>query len=218
MRLIALLLFASLSSVTMATPELEAWEIDKQHTSVSFDIGHLGISKIRGSMMVDSGSLKANPQDLTKTELDVKIDVNTLNTGVPARDTHVKSNDFLSAATHPYITFKSTAVREDKAANKIFIDGNLTIKGVTKNITLTASPISEEVRLPKDGKEKVIRATTATTSINRYDFGVDYGKATGANKMMAKLIDGGVGQNIDITIHTEFFKVVPKGTATAKTN
>lgn len=211
------LLFASLSSIAEggAKQDLEAWEVDKQHTSVSFDIGHLNISKIRGSMAVETGALKADPKDLSKTELDIKIDVNSLNTGVPTRDTHVKSDDFLSAAKFPQITFKSVAVREDKTANKILIDGDLTIKATTKRVTLTAKPISEEVRLPKDGNEKVVRATTATTSINRYDFGIDYGKATGANKIMAKMIDGGVGQVIDITIHTEFFKVVPKDQATA---
>lgn len=191
----------------------ESWELDKQHNSVSFDIGHLGISKIRGFMMLENGSLKTDPNDVLKTEIEVKIDVNSLNTGVPMRDNHVKSDDFLSAEKFPYISFKSTGVREDKAKGKLYIDGDLTIKGKTKKVTLETNPISEEIRMPKEGNVKVVRATAATTTINRYDFGIDYGKVNDKQNLLSKIVDGGVGQQIAITIFTEFFKIVPSSSA-----
>lgn len=206
MRRIILLLAVTMSAVSTWAAEKkdnsQTWKIDPNHTSVSFDIGHLGISKVRGLMNVSAGSIKANADDISKAEINVSIDVKTLNTNVAARDNHVKSDDFLSAEKFPFITFKSTAVREDKAKQKVFIDGDLTIKGVTKKITLEANPLSEEVRMPKDGKEKIIRAMIATTSINRYDFGIDYGRAD--KSVVGKLIDGGIGREITISISSEF--------------
>lgn len=202
-----LLLFIALTTAFSICAEkpsnFETWEIDRNHTSVSFDIGHYGISKVRGLMNVDNGSIKANPDDISKTEISVTLDVKSLTTNVTARDNHVKSDDFLSAEKFPTITFKSTAVREDKAKQKVFIDGDLTIKGITKKITLTANPLSEEVRDPRN-QEKIVRAMIATTTINRYDFGIEYGKDK--KNAVNKLVDGGIGQEIVITISSEFKK------------
>lgn len=194
-------LFSAFSS--FAAPETsETWDIDKNHTSVSFDVGHLGISKVRGLLNVTAGSITTDPKDLSKTTLEVTIDANSLNTAVAARDKHVKSADFLDTATYPTITFKSTAVREDKAKHKIYIDGNLTLKGKTNKVTLEANPISDEVKLNKDGTEKIVRATLASTTINRYDYDINYGK----NDPLSKLVDGGISKEITISISTEFIK------------
>lgn len=206
-----------LSTLSFAK-DLEQWEIDKQHSFVTFTIGHLGISKVVGTLAVNEGSIKTNPQDVTQSQLDVKIDVKSLNTGVQARDQHVKSDDFLSAEKFPSITFKSLAVREDKTSKKLSIEGDLTVKGKTRRVILEADPISDEVRLPKDGAEKVVRATKATLSINRFDYGIEYGKtATGPKKALSTIVDGGVGRDIDITIHTEFFKIVTPPPASTST-
>lgn len=206
--------FIAAASTANAKPEpQETWQIDPAHTSISFDIGHLGISTIRGAMALESGTIKTDPQDVTKSSLDIKIAVSSLNTGVTARDMHVKSEDFLEADKHPFITFKSISVRENPSDKKLLIEGDLTIKGTTKRVSLVANPISEEVRLPKEGSEKVVRATTAYTTINRYDFGVDYGKA---KNPLTKMLDGGVGKDITITIHTEFFKMMPTTGTTGK--
>jgi polyisoprenoid-binding protein YceI len=207
MRKIIAILTLCNATALFSEGNLQTFEVDKQHTSVSFDIGHLGISKVRGSMLVDSGTIKGDPKDLTKTSLEIKISVNSLNTNVTMRDKHVLSEEFLAAEKFPFITFKSTAVKEDKAKGKLFIDGDLTIKGKTKKITLEASPISEEVRIPKDGKIKIVRATSASTTINRYDFGIDYGKVADKQDPMSKLLDGGVGREISITILAEFFRI-----------
>lgn len=186
----------------------ETWQIDKMHTSVSFDVGHLGISTVRGFMSVDTGSVKVESENPAKAQIEVKMDVNSLNTGVNARDAHLKGDDFLSVEKFPYITFKSVAVREDKTLKKIFIDGDLTIKNITKRITLTAQPISDEVRLPKENTIKIVRATAATAIINRHDFGVDYGINNGKNGIVSKLVDGGISREIKINIFTELYKTI----------
>ncbi len=193
-------------SLFSSNNSLEAWEIDKQHTLASFTIGHLGISRVPGLMNIESGELKVDPNAVASAEFEVKMDVRSLTTGVLARDNHVKSKDFLDVEKFPYINFKSTAVREDKANNKMLIDGILSIKDKTKTITLVANPISEEVRLDKNGGTKIVRGTVATTKINRYDFGIDYGKSTGEASVLSKIIDGGVGQEIEIFISIELVK------------
>lgn len=193
-------------SLFSANINLETWEIDKQHTLASFTIGHLGISRVPGLMNIESGELKVDPNNIASADFEVKMDVRTLTTGVSARDNHVKSKDFLDVEKFPYIKFKSIAIREDKANNKMLIDGNLTIKDKTKSVTLIANPISEEVALDKNGMSRIVRGTVATTKINRFDFGIDYGKSTGEPSLLSKIIDGGVGQEIDIFISIELVK------------
>lgn len=188
----------------------EIWEIDNNHTSVSFDVGHLGISKVRGLMNTTSGSIRVDPKDILSAAIEVTLDVKSLNTMVPKRDAHVKSADFLDAEKFPTIQFVSTAIREDKALKKLFIDGNLTMKGKTKKVTLESSPISEEVRQEMGGKTRIIRAALASTTINRFDFGIDYGKG--------KPIDGGVSKDITITISAEFAKKDDVGAVQVKTS
>lgn len=202
---LAMLLIGSYSLFS-AHNNLETWDIDKQHTLASFTIGHLGISRVPGLMNIESGELKVDPNAITSAEFEVKMDVQSLTTGVLARDNHVKSKDFLDAEKFPTIKFKSTAVREDKVHNKMLIDGILSIKDKSKAITLIANPISEEVQLDKNGGSKIVRGTVATTTINRFDFGIDYGKSTGDASLLSKIIDGGVGQEIEIFISIELVK------------
>jgi polyisoprenoid-binding protein YceI len=206
-RLFYAILLTSSLSLFASKNNLETWKLDEQHTSVSFDIGHFGISKIRGLMSIESGELKVDPKNLSTSELEVKINVNSLNTMVAARDTHVKSKDFLDAEKFPFIVFKSTGVREDKINNKMYIDGTLTIKDKTKPVTLLAEPISEEVRIDKNGGQKIVRGTLASATINRLDFGIDYGTRSPAAAILSKIVDGGVGREITISISTELAKM-----------
>lgn len=116
---------------------------------------------------------------------------------------HVKSKDFLEADKYPFIYFKSTGVRTDSVNKKMYIDGNLSIKNITKPVSLVAEPLSEEVNVGKG----LTRGVVANVKLNRFDFGVEYGKD---KTLGEKILDGGVGREISISISTELTKSEPK--------
>lgn len=197
MKLFVALVLVFISHNLLADKDI--WKFDPQHTSIGFEVGHLGISKIRGLMKLDSGELKINSNDISSAEFQVKIDARSLNTMVEARDNHVKSKDFLETETFPFITFKSSKVTEDKENNKIYIDGELTIKNKTKSVRLTADPVSEEIDIGKGATRGIV----ASTIINRFDFDVNYGKD---KNLIDKIVNGGIARDITISLSTELTK------------
>ncbi|ATE53850.1 MULTISPECIES: YceI family protein [Actinosynnema] len=148
-----------------------SWAIDPVHSDVSFTVRHLGISKVRGHFGAFEGSVVTaeNPLESTVT---ATIDATTVDTRNADRDGHLQSPDFLDTANHPKITFTSTALRAE--GEEYFIDGELTLRGVTKPVTLEV-----EVNGFGDGMSEgsKVAGFTATTSISRKDFGVTGGAA-----------------------------------------
>src|SRR5437773_4398373 len=156
-----------ISSLCLAEPQ--TWQIDPNHTASQLSMRHLGSSTVRGQFEKTSGTVVFDPSDPAKTSIDATIDATTFNSRVQMRDNDVRSPHFLDVAKYPTITFKSTRT-EVASAGKLKITGDLTIHGVTKQVTLEVEAPSQPIQDPM-GKGLRMGAT-ATTKINRNDFGI----------------------------------------------
>jgi polyisoprenoid-binding protein YceI len=163
----------------MSTPTINipgyvtgTWTIDPIHSDVSFIVRHLGVSKVRGQFNTFSGEIVTaeNPLDSTVT---ATIDAGSFHTRQDQRDAHVKSEEFLHVDEHPEVKFVSTGIRQN--GEDFLLDGELTIRGVTKPVTLELE-INGFATGP-DGSP--ILGISASTTVSRKDFGV-HGGAAGA--------------------------------------
>lgn len=146
------------------------WKIDAAHSEADFSIKHMAISTVHGTFRGVAGVIKYDPADVAKSGVEATIDVASVDTGVAQRDGHLKSPDFFDVAKFPTMTFKSTSVT--KASDHYDVAGNLTLHGVTKPVVLRLeNPGKEEPGM--DGKS-VHRGFSATTTINRKDFGLTW--------------------------------------------
>ncbi|MDO8733204.1 MAG: YceI family protein [Actinomycetota bacterium] len=143
------------------------WMIDPVHTHVGFVIKHMMVSKVRGNFDTFSGEIVAADNPLEST-VSVSIDAKSINTGNTMRDDHIRSADFFDAENHPTLTFTSTGIRQ--AGEEFFIDGDLTIRGVTKAVSLK----TETPEFAQISPEKFKAGFSATAEITRTDFGVNY--------------------------------------------
>jgi polyisoprenoid-binding protein YceI len=145
------------------------WTIDPVHSDVAFVVRHLGVSKVRGRFNTVSGTIVtgANPHESSVTATIVADSIDTKN---EQRDGHVKSADFLDVEAHEHLTFTSTAVRID--GEDIEIDGELTLHGVTKSVTLTGDLGGFGAGQAEGSK---VLGVSAGTEIKRGDFGVGVG-------------------------------------------
>lgn len=175
-----------------ATP---TWQIDPQHSSAQFSVRHMAISTVRGAFSKVTGTIVLDDKDITKSTVDVTIDVSSVDTREPARDNDLRSDRFFDAAHYPTMTFKSRKV-EQLAPGKLKVTGDLTIRGTTKEVVLEVEGPTAPI---KDPWGNLRAAASATTKINRQDFGV---------KWNATLDNGGVvvGDDVSITIDAEMIK------------
>jgi polyisoprenoid-binding protein YceI len=182
----------TLSMILMALPLAAAeYTIDSAHSAASFSVRHMMVSNVRGHFSKVTGKVVYDPANVAATKVNAVIDVTTIDTREPKRDGHLKSPDFFDAAKFPTMTFESTKVW--KAGNGLKVEGNLTLRGTTKPVVLDVEGPSAEV--PTQGGGKMFGAT-ATTKINRKDFGLTWSRA---------LETGGVavGDEVAITIDLE---------------
>jgi len=146
------------------------WKIDPMHSEADFAIKHMAISTVHGSFHGLSGVVTFDPANLAKSSVEATIPVDTVDTGVVPRDNDLKSPRFFDAAQFPTMTFKSTSVH--KAGDHYDVTGDLTLHGVTKPVVLKLEePGKEEIGMDK---KSVHRGFTATTTINRQDFGLAF--------------------------------------------
>jgi polyisoprenoid-binding protein YceI len=187
------------AALTLPASATTTWQIDPAHTAASFAVKHLMISTVRGEFKGITGNVNWDDQDITKSTVDVTIDAKTVDTSEPQRDNDLKSEKFFDVAKYPTITFKSRKV-EQVSIGKLKVTGDLTIHGITKEAVLDVEGPSASVKDPW-GNTRV--AISATTKVNRQDYGVKWN----AN------IDGGgvvVGDDVNITIDLEMIKKVAK--------
>jgi polyisoprenoid-binding protein YceI len=175
------------------------WQIDPAHTAAQFSVKHLAISTVRGGFSNVKGMITLDDADVSKSTVDVTIDVSTVDTRQPDRDKDLKSDKFFDVAHYPAMTFKSKKV-EQAGAGKLKITGDLTIRGTTKEVVLDVEGPTAPVKDPW-GNQRA--AATASTKINRQDFGV---------KWNAAMDNGGVvvGDEVAITIDVEMVQQAPK--------
>jgi polyisoprenoid-binding protein YceI len=188
-------LAATLSLPAAATTS--SWQIDPNHSSAQFAVRHLGLSTVRGAFTKVNGAIQFDDKDITKSSVDVTIDAASVDTRVEGRDKDLRSDHFFEVEKYPTLTFKSTKV-EQVEVGKLKVTGDLTIHGVTKQVVLDVEGPTAAVKDPW-GNQRA--AASATTKINRQDFGV---------KWNAKMDNGGwvVGDDVAITIDVE---MVQKG-------
>jgi polyisoprenoid-binding protein YceI len=148
------------------------WKIDPAHSRAHFVIRHMMITNVRGGFSGVQGTVVYDPADLSSSSVDVTIDKNTLSTGDPTRDTHVKSADFLDVEKYPTIAFKSKKITKDGDDLKVI--GDLTLHGVTKEVALNVEGPTEE---QKDPYGNIRVGGSATTKIKRSDFGLTWNAA-----------------------------------------
>jgi polyisoprenoid-binding protein YceI len=147
--------------------QTSTWTPDKAHSEVDFSILHMSLSKVHGRFGLSSGQISWNEADVTKSTVNMTIDVATVDTGVSPRDNDLKGASLFDVAQFPTATFVSTSVA--KASNGLTVTGNLTLHGVTKPVTLQVQgpmgPIPGMDHKPHAG-------FSATTTISRTAFGV----------------------------------------------
>jgi polyisoprenoid-binding protein YceI len=144
------------------------YNFNKAHSFINFKVKHMGLIEVPGFFRDFTGTVNYNAKDVSKSTVEFKAMATSVDTGVSARDNHLRSKDFFEVETFPELTFKSTKV--EKKGKQWMVTGDFTMKGVTKPISF---PFDVAGILPqKDGAKMGI---TADTSINRRDFGVSYG-------------------------------------------
>lgn len=147
--------------------QTSTWTPDKAHSEVDFSILHMSLTKVHGRLAVSGGQLTWNEPDITKSSVNMTIDVNSVDTGVGPRDSDLKSAELFDVSQFPTATFVSTSVA--KSSNGLTVSGNLTLHGVTKPVTLQVEgPVGP---IPGMGN-KPHAGFSATTTISRAAFGI----------------------------------------------
>jgi len=173
------------------------WAIDPVHSEVSFVVRHMMVSKVRGRFDTFEGTI-ITAEDPLKSSVTASVDLNSINTGAPQRDDHIRSADFFEVEKHPTMTFTSTEVRAD--GDGLLLDGDLTLKGVTKPVTFNLEV--NGFGLDAYGGTRV--GFSATTEINRHDWGVSFnGPIPG--------VPGGVAVSEKVTVTLEIEGVLQQG-------
>ncbi len=186
------LVFVLALAVASAQAAETAYQLDPPHSSVGFAVKHLTVSTVRGGFGEFSGSFNVNEADFTKSSFEVRVKTASINTQNERRDNHLRSPDFFDVANHPEIVFKSKRI--EKSGDGYVAVGDLTIRGVTKEVPLrfnAAGPI-------RMGNRSVIGVEGSTT-VNRQDFGVSWNRS----------LDGGglvVSDDVRIDISVELVK------------
>lgn len=165
------------------------WNIDKAHSSVSFTVKHLVISKVRGSFGDFSGVINFDGKDLAGSSVEMKVVVGSIDTDNKNRDDHLRGADFFNVEKYPEMTFKSTKVIKGEG-DSFKLVGNLTIKDVTKEVTFDCeyNGSAEFMGTQKAG-------FSAKTTIDRQDFGITWSKALDSGGLV---VDNDVVINIEI--------------------
>jgi len=171
---------------------LVKWEFDYVHSGIDFTVRHLLVSKVRGRFTRWTGSFAFDEEDISKSNVEVSIDVASVDTNESSRDTHLRSGDFFDAEAHPKMTFESRRV-EPKGSDLLLVTGDLTLRGVTKEVQLH---VERGGVMAKDPWGKRRAGFVATTKINRKDFGVSFNQT---------LDQGGLalGEEVAIAIEIE---------------
>lgn len=163
-------------------PQEGNFTVDPVHTCVGFDIGHLGLSRVQGRFSKLVGSLHADAKDIAKSSVNITIDASSIDTAVAPRDADLRSPNFFDVAKYPELTFASTSVRKNKSG--FIAVGNLTIKGVTKPVTIrfkVYGPIKDPW-----GKTR-IGVVAEPLVIHRSDFGMTYDADTVSDDVTIRL-------------------------------
>ena len=191
-----------MTTATTTTPSgVTTWSIDASHTEVGFAVRHLMISTVRGRFAGVAGSVSLDEGNPRSARLDVTIDVNSIDTRQEQRDAHLRSSDFFDVAQFPTMRFVGSKIEGDITGD-FTVGGELTIRGVTRPITLEAT---SEGRGPDPwGSERA--GFSAKGKVNRSEFGLTWNQVLEAGGVT-------VGDEIKISIDVELVRQKESGSA-----
>ena len=174
------------------------YKLDPAHSVIGFTIRHNELNLVSGRFKDFTGTIHFDDKDVTRSAVEFKAKTESIDTGVEARDKHLRTADFFEVAKYPELTFKSTRV-ERKGKDRYVLYGDLTIKGVTRQVALPFT-ITGAI---KDGRGNTRIGIAAQTTIDRRDYGITWGHA---------LAGGGfdVGHDVTIDLHLEAMQPAPK--------
>jgi polyisoprenoid-binding protein YceI len=175
------------------------WKVDASHSKLGFSVVHAMVSETEGKFKVFDGSAESKTEmDFTNANINFSADVNSINTEDAKRDGHLKSADFFDAEKFPTITFKSTGMKLDgKGKTSYFLEGDLTMHGITKKVALNAIGAAKTV---KDPYGNIKNGFKVTGVISRKDFGLTWNAALEAGGVM-------VSDEVTINLNIELNKV-----------
>ncbi len=172
----------------------QTWKIDGAHSTAGFAVRHMMVSNVKGSFGKVEGTIVYDGTNVGAVQAEATIDTTTITTNNEKRDAHLRSPDFFDAAGHPTITFKSRRA-EPAGQGKFRLVGDLTMRGKTKEVVLDVEGPTDPVTV--QNSQRI--GATATTTLNRQDFGVNWSRA----------MDGGgyvVGDEVKVTLELELIK------------
>jgi len=170
------------------------WGVDNVHSNVDFTVNHLVISQVNGSFSDYSGSIKNEGDSFESAQVEFNIKTSSISTNNEMRDNHLRSDDFFNAEEYPEITFKSNNI-EKTADSSYNINGDLTIRDVSKPVTFTAKIGG----IAKDGYGNTKLGLRVSTTINRFDYNLKWNQLTEAGGVT-------VGKEVDINANLQFAK------------
>lgn len=176
-------------------PTATTWKIDPAHSAAEFKVKHMMISNVKGKFTGIDGQLTLDDANVTLSAIQASIPVASLSTGDEQRDGHLKSADFFDAEQFPTLGFKSTGV-EKTGADELAVTGELTMHGITKSVTFAVDGPSAP---GKDPWGNLRIGLSATTKINRKDFGLTWNAALETGGVL-------VGEDVAITLDIQFIK------------
>ncbi len=188
-------LFAAVALVAPGLAFAAQYDIDPSHSQAQFTVRHMMVTNVRGEFGKLQGALTLDEKDLKASKVEATIDTASINTREPKRDEHLKSPDFFDVAKHPQMTFKSTQFKK-AGKDKYKVTGDLTIRGVTKQVVLDVEIPATEA---KDPWGNVKRGAVATTEINRKDYGLNWNQALETGGVM-------VGDTVKVQLDLQLTK------------
>ena len=189
-----ILILLLLLVLSAALAPAATWQIDPAHSAAQFAVRHMMVSTVRGEFGGVKGTVEYDPAQPGRSAVEVTIDATTLNTREAKRDAHLKSADFFEVEKFPAITFKSKRV-ESAGQGKLRLIGDLTMKGVTKEVVLDVEGPTQEVTM----RNMARTGASATGKLNRKDFGLNWNRTLDAGGVV-------VGDEVSITIDVEMIR------------
>jgi polyisoprenoid-binding protein YceI len=185
----------STTLIAQPTTATTTWNLDPVHSVAEFKVMHMMISNVKGQFTGISGALTLNEDDIVNSRVEVIIDASSINTRDAQRDAHLKSADFFDVEKFPNLTFRSMAVKRT-GEDELGVTGDLTIHGVTRRVVFKVEGPTSPAKDPW-GNTRI--GVSATTKINRNDFGLTWNAALETGGIL-------VGNEITISLDVQFIK------------
>jgi polyisoprenoid-binding protein YceI len=184
-----------MNAAAQAPGTFTTWKLDPAHSLAEFKVKHMMISNVKGRFSGLSGTLSLDESDHTHSSVEASLDVATVKTGDEQRDGHLRSAEFFDAEKFPTITFKSSNI-DAKGGADYAVTGELTLHGVTKAVTFAVEDLSQP---SKDPWGNLRIGLSATTKINRKDFGLTWNSALETGGLL-------VGEDVTLSLEVQFIK------------